>query len=46
MALAGGIVTVIGLFVIGGQHITEPKKELQQKIQNLEEEIHILKNQK
>lgn len=46
MALAGGIVAIIGIFVILGQKISEPKRELQQKIDNLEEEVRKLKNNK
>lgn len=46
IALVGGIVAIIGTFVLLGQRITAPKKELQQKIENLEEEVRKLKNQK
>lgn len=46
MAIAGGIVAIIGILSILGRKITEPKKELQQKVKNLEEEIRKLKNEK
>lgn len=46
MALAGGIVAVIGFIIILGQRISKPKRELQQKIDKLEEEIQELKSQK
>ncbi|MCM3412679.1 hypothetical protein [Metabacillus litoralis] len=46
MAFAGGIIAIIGILVILGRRITEPKKELQQKVENLEEEVRKLKNEK
>ena len=46
MAFAGGIVPIIGFFVILGRRISEPRKELQQKIDNLEEKVRKLKNYK
>jgi len=46
MAFAGGIVAIIGILAIFGRRITEPKKELQQKVENLEEEVRKLKNEK
>ncbi|MDQ0232612.1 hypothetical protein [Metabacillus malikii] len=46
MAFAGGTIAIIGISVILGRRITEPKKELQQKVKNLEEEVRKLKNEK
>ncbi|WP_176474873.1 hypothetical protein [Peribacillus simplex] len=46
IAIAGGIIAIIGFFVILGRRISEPKKALQQRIDNLEEEVWKLKNQK
>lgn len=46
MAFAGGIVAIIGFFFIVSQRITEPRKELQRKIEHLEEEVRELKNRK
>lgn len=43
MAFAGGVVAIIGIFIILGRKVTEPQKELQQKIKNLEEEVQKLK---
>ncbi|WP_179891172.1 hypothetical protein [Bacillus sp. AFS017274] len=46
IAFAGGIIAIIGFFVILGRRISEPKKALQQRIDKLEEEVQILKNHK
>ncbi|MGE6614063.1 hypothetical protein ACQKFG_26855 [Peribacillus sp. NPDC076916] len=46
IAFAGGIIAIIGFFVILTRRISEPKKVLQQRIGNLEEEVCKLKNQK
>ena len=46
IAFAGGIVALIGFLVILGRRISEPKKELLQKIDNLEEEVRKLQNHK
>ncbi|WP_155994971.1 hypothetical protein [Tuberibacillus calidus] len=43
VAIAGGIVTVIGSIFLMGKKILEPNKALQQKINNLESEIENLK---
>ncbi|MDW7616583.1 hypothetical protein SC499_18040 [Peribacillus simplex] len=36
IAFAGGIITIIGFFVILGRRISEPKKALQLRIDNLD----------
>ncbi len=46
IASAGVVIAITGFFVILGRRILEPKKELQQKIDKLEEEVQILKNHK
>ena len=46
IAFAGGIVAVISILVILGRKVTEPNKKLQQKIENLEEEVRKLKSEK
>lgn len=46
IASAGGVIAITGFLVILGRRILEPKKELQQKIEKLEEEVQILKNHK
>lgn len=46
IAFAGGIIAIIGFFVILGRMISEPKKVLQQRIDKLEEEVWKLKNEK
>ncbi|MCY9002823.1 hypothetical protein [Peribacillus frigoritolerans] len=46
IASAGGVIAITGFLVILGRRILEPKKELQQKIDKLEEKIQILKNHK
>ncbi|MBM7602599.1 putative membrane protein [Metabacillus crassostreae] len=46
MAFAGGTIAFISILVILGRRITEPKKEIQQKVKNLEEEVQKLKNEK
>jgi len=46
MAFAGGIVAIFGIFTILGRKIAEPKKKLQQKVENLEDEVRKLKNEK
>jgi hypothetical protein len=46
IASAGGVIAITGFLVILGRRILEPKKELQQKIDKLEEEVQILKNHK
>ncbi|WP_411739052.1 hypothetical protein [Peribacillus sp. S4] len=46
IASAGGVIAIIGFLVILVRRILEPKKELQQKIDKLEEEVQILKNHK
>ncbi|MFJ7746762.1 hypothetical protein [Peribacillus sp. NPDC097295] len=44
IASLGGVIAITGFLVILGRRILEPKKELQQKIEKLEEEVQILKN--
>ena len=46
IASVGGVIAITGFLVILGRRILEPKKELQQKIDKLEEEVKILKNHK
>jgi hypothetical protein len=46
IASAGGVIAITGFLVILGRRILEPKKELQQKIDKLEEEVQKLKNHK
>ncbi|MGM0877388.1 MAG: hypothetical protein ACQEWV_22305 [Bacillota bacterium] len=46
MAFAGGIIAIIGFVVILGRRVSEPKRELKQRIDSLEEEVKKLKNGK
>ena len=46
IATAGGVIAIIGFLVIVSRRILEPKKELQQRIDQLEEEVRMLKNNK
>ncbi|MCP1155511.1 hypothetical protein NKS27_24410 [Peribacillus frigoritolerans] len=46
MAFAGGIIAITGFSVILGGRVLEPKKALQQRIANLEEDVWKLKNKK
>ena len=39
VAFAGGIVAIAGFFTILSRKISEPRKELQQKVEKLEKEI-------
>lgn len=46
IAIAGGIVSLIGFVVIVGKRMMQPREELKQKIDNLEAEIRKLKANK
>jgi chaperonin cofactor prefoldin len=46
MAFAGGIVAIVGFFFIVSQRMSEPRKELEQRVEHLEDEIKELKNRK
>ena len=46
IAFAGGIIAISGFVVMLGRRISEPKREWQDKIDQLEEEIRKLKQQK
>ncbi|MGG0414201.1 hypothetical protein [Peribacillus simplex] len=46
IAFAGVIIAIIGFIFILGRRILKPKKALQQRIDNLEEEVWKIKNQK
>ncbi|WP_185819487.1 hypothetical protein [Salibacterium salarium] len=46
VAFTGGIVAIVGFFTILSRRISEPRKELQQKVDNLEKEVQELRNRK
>ena len=46
VAVGGGIVALIGFLVIIGRKITGPNKELQQKVESLENEVKSLKDKR
>ncbi|WP_179295457.1 hypothetical protein [Bacillus sp. FJAT-45350] len=46
IAFAGGIIALVGFITIIGRRISEPKRELQQKVDKLENEVRQLKNKK
>ncbi len=44
MAIAGGIVALFGFFGMINKRVSEPKRELQKRVEQLEEEVRELKN--
>ncbi len=46
VAFIGGIVSIISFIIIFSQRISQPKRELEQKVYKLENEIQELKNKK
>ncbi|MFG6149318.1 hypothetical protein [Halobacillus sp. B23F22_1] len=44
--ITGTIITVLSIFMIIGSRITGPRKDLEQKVHNLEREVSILKSRK
>ncbi|SFG14522.1 hypothetical protein SAMN05216353_1252 [Halobacillus alkaliphilus] len=43
VAVVGGVVALLGFLIILGRKVTEPNKELQQKVESLEDEMKRLK---
>jgi hypothetical protein len=46
IAIAGGIVALLGFFVLIAKRVTEPTRALYQRIETLEKEIDDLKSKK
>lgn len=44
IAILGGVVSLIGFIVLVGRKLTQPKEELRQRMDRLEQEVRKLQN--